>query len=69
MNILYDPTLDGPLPQHEKSRVLAHLTTLLPDLTLLHREEDLHPFECDGLAAYRVMPMLVALPERVEQVA
>ncbi|WP_368448612.1 glycolate oxidase subunit GlcD [Cobetia amphilecti] len=69
MNILYDPTLDGPLVQHDKGQVLAHLTTLLPDLTLLHREEDLHPFECDGLSAYRVMPMLVALPERVEQVA
>lgn len=69
MNILYDPALDGPLTQHDKAKVLAHLTAMLPSLTLLHREEDLHPFECDGLAAYRVMPMLVALPECVEQVA
>ncbi|HEV8078753.1 MAG TPA: FAD-binding protein, partial [Marinobacter sp.] len=31
-------------------------------------EETLKPYECDGLSMYCVMPLLVALPETVEQV-
>ncbi|XGA80630.1 glycolate oxidase subunit GlcD [Halomonas sp. CH40] len=68
MNILYDERIDGELQSFEKSDILADLQQSAPSLTLLHREEDLRPFECDGLAAYRVLPMLVALPETLEQV-
>jgi glycolate oxidase len=35
---------------------------------VLHRAEDLRPYECDGLSAYRTVPLLVVLPERIEQV-
>jgi glycolate oxidase len=31
-------------------------------------DETLKPYECDGLAMYREMPMLVVLPETVQQV-
>ncbi|WP_447555364.1 glycolate oxidase subunit GlcD [Vreelandella sp. EE22] len=68
MNILYDARLDGELIDRDKSEVLRELQRAVPTLTLLHREEDLRPFECDGLAAYRVLPMLVALPESLDQV-
>ncbi|MGM0692611.1 MAG: glycolate oxidase subunit GlcD [Pseudomonadota bacterium] len=68
MNILHDERLDGELPTIDKADVLADLQQTVPGLTLLHREEDLRPFECDGLSAYRVLPMLVALPETLEQV-
>ncbi|EPC01484.1 FAD-binding protein [Litchfieldella anticariensis FP35 = DSM 16096] len=68
MNILYDAQLDGELPDNDKQQVLATLSQALPDMTLLHREEDLRPFECDGLSAYRVLPMLVALPHTLDQV-
>ncbi|MDR9438958.1 MAG: FAD-binding protein, partial [Halomonas sp.] len=68
MNILYDERLDGELPEIDKADVLADLQQAAPGLNLLHREEDLRPFECDGLSAYRVLPMLVALPETLEQV-
>ncbi|MFG6157552.1 glycolate oxidase subunit GlcD [Halomonas sp. 1390] len=68
MNILYDERLDGELVPTDKAEVLADLERSAPGLTLLHREEDLRPFECDGLSAYRVLPMLVALPETLEQV-
>ncbi len=63
MNILFDERLDGELVHRDKAEVLSDLQSAVPTLTLLHREEDLRPFECDGLAAYRVLPMLVALPE------
>ena len=68
MNILFDERLDGELVRRDKSEVLADLQQAVPEMTLLHREEDLRPFECDGLAAYRVLPMLVALPETLDQV-
>ncbi|WP_457942562.1 glycolate oxidase subunit GlcD [Vreelandella alkaliphila] len=68
MNILFDERLDGEFIHRDKADVLDDLQNAVPSLTLLHREEDLHPFECDGLAAYRIMPMLVALPETLEQV-
>jgi glycolate oxidase len=68
MNILYDAALDGELPYNDKAEVLADLQQAAPGMTLLHREEDLRPFECDGLSAYRVLPMLVALPETLEQI-
>ncbi|MFB8828510.1 glycolate oxidase subunit GlcD [Azotobacter sp. CWF10] len=68
MNILYDERLDGALPRVDKAVLLAELREQLPDLHILHREEDLKPYECDGLSAYRTTPMLVVLPEHVEQV-
>jgi glycolate oxidase len=40
----------------------------LPEHCILAREAELHPYECDGLSAYRVKPWLVLLPETVEQV-
>ncbi|WP_448682197.1 glycolate oxidase subunit GlcD [Pseudomonas nicosulfuronedens] len=68
MNILYDERVDGALPAVDKSALLAELRAALPDLELLHQAEDLKPYECDGLSAYRTVPMLVALPDRIEQV-
>ncbi len=64
----YDERLDGPLPKVDKAALLARLQRALPDLRLLHRREDLTPYECDGLSAYRTVPMLVALPETLAQV-
>ncbi|WP_404298597.1 glycolate oxidase subunit GlcD [Halomonas sp.] len=68
MNTHFDPRLDGGQAGRDQSEVLADLRQALPGMTLLHREEDLRPFECDGLSAYRALPMLVALPETLEQV-
>jgi glycolate oxidase len=68
MSYQYDERVDGPLATHDKAAVIAQMRALIPDLQLLHEQEDLRPFECDGLAAYRATPMMVALPEQVEQV-
>ncbi|CAH0203321.1 glycolate oxidase subunit GlcD [Pseudomonas brassicacearum] len=68
MNILYDEHLDGALPKVDKQALLQALQAQIPDLDILHQEEDLKPYECDGLSAYRTTPLLVALPKRVEQV-
>ncbi|MDO9625088.1 MAG: glycolate oxidase subunit GlcD [Pseudomonas sp.] len=68
MSILYDERVDGPLPSVDKPALLAALREQLPDLEVLHTQEDLKPYECDGLSAYTATPMLVVLPERIEQV-
>lgn len=47
----------------------ARLRTFLPPDAVLHETEDLRPYECDGLSAYRQTPMIVALPETEEEVA
>ena len=49
--------------------VVAALRALLPEHCVLFDEEDTRPYECDGLAAYRQLPMVVTLPENEAQVA
>src|SRR5690606_35165114 len=51
-----------------RARVLERLGAILPRDALLHEVEDTRPFECDGLSAFRQLPMAVALPETEEQV-
>ena len=52
----------------DKRAILARLKTVLPPHLLLVEEEELRPYECDGLTAYQAMPLLVVLPETEAQV-
>nr|WP_237394931.1 FAD-linked oxidase C-terminal domain-containing protein [Methylacidimicrobium sp. AP8] len=44
------------------------MRTSLSGCTLLTEPESLRPYECDGLTAYRRLPLAVAIPESVDQV-
>lgn len=48
--------------------LMTRLGKVLSKHALLHDEEALRPYECDGLSAYRQLPAVVCLPETVEQV-
>jgi glycolate oxidase len=48
--------------------VATALRARLPDSCVLLDPEDTRPYECDGLAAYRQLPMIVTLPANEEQV-
>jgi len=48
--------------------VARALREFLPARAVLWQEEDTRPYECDGLTAYRNVPMVVALPETSDQV-
>ena len=48
--------------------VVQALMAVLPTHCLLYRDEDTAPYECDGLSAYRRLPLAVALPETESQV-
>jgi glycolate oxidase len=52
----------------DRSKLLQRLQTILPAHCLLSVEEDLRPYECDGLTAYRQLPLAVCLPETEGQV-
>jgi glycolate oxidase len=54
--------------QQRQRAVVAALRTMLPVHCVLFHEEDTRPYECDGLAAYRQLPMVVCLPENEAQV-
>jgi glycolate oxidase len=49
--------------------VVAALRAFLPESSILFDHEDVKPYECDGLTAYRQVPMVVALPETEDQVS
>jgi glycolate dehydrogenase FAD-linked subunit len=48
--------------------VATALRRVLPAESVLFEAEDTQPYECDGLTAYRRVPMVVALPETEAQV-
>ena len=52
----------------DRAALLAELARILPADALLVVNEDVKPYECDGLSAYRQVPMAVALPETEAQV-
>ena len=52
----------------DRDGLLAQFRTFLDADAVLHDAEQLKPYECDGLTAYRQTPLLVVLPETIEQV-
>ncbi len=56
------------LGEGEIARLIAGLRRILATDSLLVAQEDLIPYECDGLTAYRQLPLLVALPQTEAQV-
>jgi glycolate oxidase len=51
-----------------RQRLVRGLLELLPADSILQEPEDLRPYECDGLSAYRQLPMVVSLPSTIEEV-
>ena len=52
-----------------RERIVATLRTIVPGEGVIATERELRPYECDGLSAYRQLPMVVVLPETTDQVA
>jgi glycolate oxidase len=57
-----------PIDTERRQQVAAALREKLPQHCVLSDPEDTRPYECDGLAAYRQLPMIVTLPTSEEQV-
>ncbi len=52
----------------DRESLIRLLREVLPGDDLLLDNESMRPYECDGLSAYRELPLVVALPTTVEQV-
>ena len=50
------------------TELIEALGKIVSSDSVLFEQEDLKPYECDGLSAYRLVPLVVALPETIEQV-
>ena len=48
--------------------LIKRLSAFLPPEAVLYETEDLKPYECDGLSAYRQTPMIVVLPQTEQQI-
>lgn len=56
------------MPDEHLKSLFKRLSRHLDKSQLLTSDEALAPYECDGLSAYRQRPLLVALPDTVEQI-
>jgi len=63
MEIEHDPQ-----PGLDKAGLVTALLEHLPTHSVLHRDEELRPYECDGLSAYRQRPLVVCLPDSLDQI-
>jgi len=57
-----------PVDYERQRAVCAALRAFMPEHSVLFAHEDVTPYECDGLSAYRQAPMVVVLPENEQQV-
>ncbi|WP_292993992.1 FAD-linked oxidase C-terminal domain-containing protein [Nitrosomonas sp.] len=48
--------------------LVNNLRSFLPPEAVLYETEDMRPYECDGLSAYRQLPLVVVLPRTEEQI-
>src|SRR5579863_366267 len=64
----FDPKLDPTFAAPDRARLIGALKAALPADGLLTAPEAMAVYECDGLAAYRGQPGLVALPRNAEEV-
>ena len=55
-------------PTISKADLVQALLALLPADSVLFADEDMYPYECDGLSAYRQLPWVTVLPHTVAQV-
>lgn len=51
------------------NQLIEAFRKFLPAEAILHEAEDLRPYECDALSAYRQLPMIVVLPRTEAEIA
>jgi glycolate oxidase len=56
------------MTQHKQEFIVNGLREILSNKNVLHERCELVPYECDGLAAYRKIPLAVVLPDSIEQI-
>ena len=52
-----------------RKEIVGALRAIVPGEGVIDRTDEMRPYESDGLTAYRQLPLVVVLPETVEQVS
>ena len=52
-----------------KDKIASDLSSIINSNNVLSSPDELRPFETDGLTAYRQIPLLVVMPETVDEVS
>lgn len=52
-----------------RAEILQELRRIVPGDGIIAEQEGLRAYECDGLTAYRQLPLIVVLPETIEQIS
>ena len=52
-----------------RGEIIAALRRIVPGEGVIAEEEELRAYECDGLTAYRQLPMIVVLPKTTQQIS
>ena len=68
MSTLQMPKVDNAI-MSKKDKIALDLRGIINSKNVLSNPDELRPFETDGLTAYRKMPLLVVMPETVEEVS
>ncbi len=53
----------------KKDKIVSDISKIIDPENVLSHEDEIKPYETDALSAYKQMPLLVALPETVEEVS
>ena len=56
------------MSQTRRQKLASRFREILADDNVIDQPTSLAAYECDGLSAYREQPLLVLLPENIEQV-
>ena len=54
---------------NRRAAIIDELRKIVPAASVIAEEEGLRAYECDGLTAYRQLPLIVVLPETTEQIS
>ena len=52
-----------------KDKIVSDIGKILKKDNILSHDDEIKPYETDALAAYKQTPLLVALPETIEEVS
>ncbi|MCB2100633.1 MAG: FAD-binding protein, partial [Rhodobacterales bacterium] len=65
---MHMPEPDAGIIQRRR-QIIDALRAIVPGEGVIADEDELRAYECDGLSAYRTLPLIVVLPQSTEQVS
>ena len=68
MTSLQMPKVDK-LTVSNKDKIVSDISKIIKSENVLSHIDEIKPYETDALAAYKQVPLVVALPETVEEVS